>query len=305
MVALRVTAPRNLSILLKQIDSIMDKKDTQSPDPIAIADPHMHRVEPGSTVHLSQVATNGRDIYPHKRKVAEKEFKALREELAEWQHKLYSAGKHSLLIVLQAMDAGGKDGTIRRVFEGVNPQGVKVASFKAPTSEELSHDFLWRIHQEAPAKGMIGVFNRSHYEDVLIVRVLNLVPQSIWEPRYQHINNFENLLADSGTIIRKFYLHISKDEQKERLQERLDDPTKHWKFDAGDLKQRAHWDKYQEAFADMLGRCSTETAPWYVIPANQKWYRNLAITRVLVHTLRELNPQYPENSDDLSKIKID
>ena len=282
----------------------MDTKDKTSPDPILITDPDLHRAPTNQVIDLSTEPTDGRDIYPHSRKKAEKEFRLLRQELAEWQHKLYSAGTHSLLVVLQAMDAGGKDGTIRRVFQGVNPQGVQVTSFKAPTAIERNHDFLWRIHQAAPQKGQIGVFNRSHYEDVLIVRVLNLVPEAQWRPRYQHINNFEQLLSDSGTIIRKFYLHISKDEQKERLQERLDDPTKHWKFDAGDLKQRAHWDDYQTAFAEMLSRCHTPEAPWHIIPANQKWYRNLAITRVLVHTLRELNPQYPQNKQDLSKITI-
>ena len=283
----------------------MDTNDKKLSAKPLILDPDMHRVRPDHPLDLSAIPTDGREIYPHNRKTAEKEFKRLRQELAEWQHKLYSAGKHSLLVVLQAMDAGGKDGTIRRVFQGVNPQGVQVTSFKAPTEIERNHDFLWRIHQAAPQKGQIGVFNRSHYEDVLIVRVLNLVPETQWRPRYQQINQFEKLLTDSGTIIRKFYLHISKEEQKERLQERLDDPTKHWKFDAGDLTQRAHWDSYQEAFTEMLTQCSTADAPWHIIPANQKWYRNLAITRVLVHTLRELNPQYPANKQDLSKISID
>ncbi len=207
-------------------------------------------------------------------------------------------------MVLQARDAGGKDGTIRHVFQGVNSQGVRVTSFKAPNTLELAHDFLWRIHAQTPPRGMIGIFNRSHYEDVLVVRVSNLAPESVWRPRYEHINNFERMLTDAGTTILKFYLHISNKEQKERLQARLDEPDKHWKFDRGDLQKRAQWDDYTEAFEEMLERCTTEYAPWYVIPADQKWYRNLAVARVIVHTLKEMNLQYPP-AVDLSDVKIE
>lgn len=180
-----------------------------------------------------------------------------------------------------------------------------MASFKAPSKKELSHDFLWRIHQQVPAKGMIGIFNRSHYEDVLVVRVDEIVPKPVWKSRYQSINNFEKILTESGTTIIKFYLHISKSEQKKRFQARLDDATKQWKFARHDHEKRNQWDAYQEAYEEMLYRCSTEHAPWYIIPADQKWYRNLAISRVLVQTLRELNPQFPTPEDDLDKIDLD
>ena len=263
-----------------------------------------HRLQPGSKVDLSQLNTDGKRIHPD-RQQAEAEFETLREELVTLQNRWYADGSRSLLVVFQAMDAGGKDGTIRRVFRGVNPQGVRVASFKSPSKKELSHDFLWRIHQQVPGKGMIGIFNRSHYEDVLVVRVDEIVPKSVWKSRYQSINNFEKMLTESGTSIIKFYLHISKSEQKKRFQARLDDATKQWKFARHDLEKRKQWDAYQEAYEEMLYRCSTEHAPWYIIPADQKWYRNLAISRVLVQTLRELNPQFPTPEDDLDKIERD
>ena len=196
-----------------------------------------------------------------------------------------------------------KDGTIRHTFKGVNPQGVVVTSFKKPSAEELAHDFLWRVHKAVPAKGMIGVFNRSHYEDVLVVRVHDIVPEAVWRPRYEAINQFEKQLVDSGTTVLKFFLHISKKEQKERFQARLDEPEKNWKFDHGDLEKREFWDAYQDAFQDMLNNCTTENAPWYLIPADQKWYRNLAIMRVMVDTLNQMNPQFPE-ADDLTGVTI-
>jgi PPK2 family polyphosphate:nucleotide phosphotransferase len=203
------------------------------------------------------------------------------------------------------MDAGGKDGSIRRVFRGVNPQGVEVTSFKVPTRHELDHDFLWRIHKAVPAKGMIGIFNRSHYEDVLVVRVHKIVPEEVWRPRFAHINAFEQQLVESGTTILKFYLHISSKEQKERFQARLDDPNKHWKFSLEDLDKRKLWPDYMAAFQEMLEKTSTPWAPWHIIPADQKWYRNLAVTRVIVETLKELDPQYPAAEDDLSGVVID
>ncbi len=225
--------------------------------------------------------------------------------MAELQEVLYAEGKHALLIVLQAMDAGGKDGTIRSIMSGVNPQGVIVTSFKAPTPEELAHDFLWRVHQAVPARGMIGIFNRSHYEDVLIVRVKNLVPQKVWQARYRHINNFEQLLVESGVTLLKFYLHISKDEQKERLQARLDEPHKRWKFNPGDLGERALWDDYQQAFEDVFEVCSPKIAPWYIIPANKKWYRNVVISETIIKTLENLKMKYPEPMEGLDKIIIE
>ncbi len=265
----------------------------------------IHKIQVGTAVSLATISTKAKDHYTRDRETAEADFKALRKEFTELQHRLYAEDKQKLLIVLQANDAGGKDSTIRKVTQGINPQGVQVTSFKAPSKEELAHDYLWRIHKAVPHKGMIGIFNRSHYEDVLVVRVHNYVPESVWRPRYQQINQFEKLLADTGTTILKFYLHISKEEQKERFQDRLDDPSKHWKFSLEDLEKRKSWDSYIEAFEDMLAHCSTEYAPWYTIPADQKWYRNLAITQVIVDTLKQMNPQYPENEDDLSNIVIE
>lgn len=228
----------------------------------------------------------------------------LQAKMQELQERLYAESKQSLLIVLQAMDTGGKDGAIKKVFEGINPQGVRVAAFKAPSLEELSHDFLWRVHPHVPPKGYIGIFNRSHYEDVLVVRVNQLVPESIWKARYDHINHFERLLADNGTRILKFYLHISKDEQKERLQERLDTPEKRWKFSSGDLPVRERWDEYMKAYEDLLTHCNTEYAPWTIVPANRKWYRDLVITTKIVETLTHMNPKYPEAEPGLDKIVI-
>ena len=202
------------------------------------------------------------------------------------------------------MDAGGKDSTIRKVFEGVSPQGVRVTSFKAPSKRALARDFLWRIHKEVPGKGMIRVFNRSHYEDVLVVRVDSLVPESVWRQRYEQINRFEELVTETGTTILKFYLHISKKEQKERFEARLSDPTRHWKFSKGDLDKRAQWDDYMAAYQEALESCSTEQAPWFAIPADQKWYRNVAIARILVATLERLDPQFPAAEEGLDEIEV-
>lgn len=232
------------------------------------------------------------------------EIKNLRDRLRELQAMLYAQREKSLLIVFQAMDAGGKDGTIRAVFQGVNPQGVKVASFKKPTDEELAHDFLWRIHQHTPAKGMISIFNRSHYEDVLVVRVNNLVPKEVWQARYDHINNFERLLSDNGTRILKFFLHIDKDEQKERFQERLDIPRKRWKFSKGDLPVRAQWDAYQTAYAAALTKCNTEYAPWHIVPANRNWYRNWVVLTTIIETLEDMDLAYPDPEGGLDDVVI-
>jgi PPK2 family polyphosphate:nucleotide phosphotransferase len=262
-----------------------------------------HRIVPGQSVDLAATEADGKKLHDD-RKAAEKEFKKLRKEFRELQARLYAEGEQKLLMVFQAMDAGGKDGTIRAVTQGVNPQGVRVSSFKGPTSLELAHDFLWRIHPHAPANGMISIFNRSHYEDVLIVRVDELVSESVWRPRYDHINNFERLLYDAGTRILKFYLHISPDEQRERFQERVDIPSKNWKFSFEDLEKRKQWNSYMAAYEEMLEKTTTSYAPWYVIPANQNWYRNLAIERIIVDTLNEMNPQYPLPVGDLTGVTV-
>lgn len=210
----------------------------------------------------------------------------LTQEMAELQEILYAASQNALLIVLQGRDTAGKDGTIRHVMGPLNSQSCEVASFKVPTPLETAHDFLWRIHAQTPARGHITIFNRSHYEDVLVTRVHKLVPEAVWKARYDHINHFERMLTDSGTIILKFYLHISKEEQKARLLAREQDPTKAWKLSAGDWQEREYWDAYTEAYEDAIGRCSTETAPWYIVPANHKWYRDLAVSEAIVHALK-------------------
>ena len=263
------------------------------------------RVEPGSSVDLAAIDTRATTGAPGDKAVTEAALPALWDRLGELQERLYAESKQSLLVVLQAMDAGGKDGTIKNVFRGTNPQGVRVASFKAPTEQELAHDFLWRVHQEVPAHGEIGVFNRSHYEDVLVVRVHDLVPKAMWKKRFSHIRHFERVLVDGGTTVVKLYLHISKDEQAERLQARLDDPTKHWKFRAGDLVERERWDDYQVAFEEAITETSAEVAPWYVVPADRKWYRNWAVLRILVETLEAMDPQFPPPEDDVASAVVE
>ncbi len=234
----------------------------------------------------------------------EKRLEKNQQRLRELQDRLYAQDRHALLVVLQAMDCAGKDGTIRHVLGAFDPQGVHVTSFKVPTPEELAHDFLWRVHQAVPARGMVGIFNRSHYEDVLVARVKRLVPEAVWKSRYEAINNFEKLLAESGVTIVKFFLHISPDEQAERLRERRDRPEKQWKFNPGDLAERAHWSEYMRAYEDAMSRCNTEWAPWYVVPANRKWYRNLVVSEILIDTLEGLNPEYPKPVDDLASYEI-
>ena len=251
-----------------------------------------YRVEPGEPFSLADINPDESEHY-RKKKDVEKELEVQRKRISGLQERLYAENKQGLLIVLQAMDSGGKDGTIKHVFRGVNPQGCRVSSFKAPSAEEANHDFLWRYHKSVPARGRLGIFNRSHYEDVLIVRVKDLVPESVWRPRYDLINNFEKGLTSGGITVLKFFLHISKDEQKRRLQSRLDDPEKRWKFSSADLKERAYWDDYQRAFVDALTKCSTEHAPWHVVPANKKWYRNLVVARVIADTLKAMGPRYP------------
>jgi PPK2 family polyphosphate:nucleotide phosphotransferase len=251
------------------------------------------RVEPGDTVKLENFSPSGTGDFEGGKSEGEEQLTGLNDQLEILQEDLYAAHKHAILIVLQGMDTCGKDGTIRKVFDGVNPQGVRVANFKAPTSLELDHDYLWRVHQQAPARGEMVIFNRSHYEDVLVVRVHQLVPPKTWQKRYQQINQFERLLADEGTTIVKFFLNISKDEQKERLLERLDAPEKNWKFNPGDLKERGLWNDYMAAYEDVLCQTSTEHAPWYIIPADRKWFRDLVISTVLIDTLKKLDSQPP------------
>lgn len=262
-------------------------------------------VPPGSKVRLADIDTRSKAGAPGNKAVTSKLVEGLVGQLGEWQNRLWAEGSRSVLMVLQAMDAGGKDGTIRKVFTGVNPQGVRVASFKAPTPDELAHDFLWRIHKQTPAHGEMGVFNRSHYEDVLIVRVDELVPTDVWKARYEQIRAFESTLAASGTTVVKFFLHISPDEQAERLQARLDDPTKRWKFAAADLDVRKHWDAYQTAYEDAISETSTADAPWYVIPADRKWYRNWAILQVLLATMHRLDPQFPPEEEGLESLVVE
>jgi len=225
--------------------------------------------------------------------------------LSVLQYLLYAEAKRSILIVLQGIDAAGKDGTIQHVFSGLNPQGVTVTPFKAPEGKEKRHDFLWRVHAEVPESGEMGIFNRSHYEEVLIVRVHELVPKSVWQKRYEHINAFEKMLADNNTVIMKFLLLISKEEQEERFRSRIDDKTKNWKFNEADLKEREYWNDYLAAYDDMVEKCSTPWAPWYVIPSNHKWFRNLAVSEVVLQTMEGMGLKYPKPTADLSQIHFE
>jgi PPK2 family polyphosphate:nucleotide phosphotransferase len=267
-------------------------------------DTERYRVRPGSVVDLSGFEPDSTEGFDGSKGDAKDQNAELTERLGELQVLLHASKAAKVLVVLQGMDTSGKDNTTRRVFEGVNPLGVRVAEFKRPTELELAHDFLWRVGRQTPRDGEIVVFNRSHYEDVLVVRVKGLVPEEQWEKRYAHIVDFERRLADEGTIIRKFFLNISRDEQKERLQKRLDNPTKHWKFEHGDLTSRSRWDDYQEAYRVMLERTSTEQAPWYVVPADRKWFRDLLVGRVLVDALEGLDMQWPPPGPDFDQIEI-
>jgi len=260
------------------------------------------RVVPGRRVKLKDIDPAFKDHYKHP-KQAEEEIERYQQRLCELQELLYAERQHSLLICLQAMDTGGKDGTINHVLAAMNPQGCRVVAFRQPSAEEVAHDFLWRIHRPAPAKGEVVIFNRSHYEDVLIVRVHNLVPKNVWSRRYNQINDFEQALTEQGTHILKFYLHISKEEQLARFKDRLDDPTKQWKISEADYKERDFWDDYMAAYEEALMRCSTEHAPWFVIPANHKWFRNLAVARIVVEHLEELKMTYPRPTVDIERIR--
>jgi PPK2 family polyphosphate:nucleotide phosphotransferase len=261
------------------------------------------RVKPGSKVRLADVdagATHGREKHS-----AAAELEKGLGRLTDLQDRLWAEQKHPVLIVLQGIDAAGKDGSVKHVMSAFNPMGCIVTSFKVPTPTELAHDYLWRVHQRVPGKGEIGIFNRSHYEDVLVVRVHDIVPKKVWSRRFDQINAFEELLTSSGTTIIKFFLWIDRDEQKARFQERLDNPDKRWKFRIGDLAERKLWDDYVTADEEVLRRTSTEAAPWYVIPANRNWFRNLAIANIVADTLDELNPRYPPPPEDLTGVVIE
>ena len=262
-----------------------------------------YRAEPGERLSLSDVDPGESEHYEKKKDVA-KALEAQRRRIQDLQERLYAENKQGLLVVLQAMDTGGKDGTIKHVFGGVNPQGCRISSFKAPNPEEANHDFLWRYHKSAPAKGRIGIFNRSHYEDVLVVRVKGIVPEVVWRERYGLINEFERNLTRNSIAVLKFFLHISKDEQKRRLESRLADPDKCWKFSKNDIKERAFWDDYQAAFEDAINECSTSHAPWYVVPANKKWYRNLVVARTIADTLEAMDPRFPPAEQGLENVTI-
>jgi PPK2 family polyphosphate:nucleotide phosphotransferase len=251
-------------------------------------------VKPGSKVRLKQLDPN--DTHGVDRAEAEQRLEKHRVELAELQTVLYAEGRRSVVAVLQGIDASGKDGTIRHVITGLNPMGVSVTSFKVPEGEEKRHDYLWRVHRAVPEWGKLGIFNRSHYEDVLVVRVHDLVPKAVWSKRFDQINDFERMLAENGVHILKFLLVISKEEQAKRFAARLEDPQKNWKFSPGDVKERELWDKYMDAYQDVLQKCSTEAAPWYVVPANRKWFRNLAVAQILRDELRAMKLRYPKGS---------
>jgi PPK2 family polyphosphate:nucleotide phosphotransferase len=260
-------------------------------------------VKPGTKVRLAKIDPS--NTHGHEKTACTTNLTKNLDRLSVLQYRLYAEAGRSLLVVLQGIDAGGKDGTVRHVMSGFNPQGANVTSFKVPAGEEKQHDYLWRVHQKVPKSGEIGIFNRSHYEDVLVVRVHNLVPPAVWKKRYKQINDFEEMLADNGVTIVKFFLYIDRDEQKRRFQQRLEDAAKNWKFSPADIEERKFWDEYTDAFEEAIEKCSQSYAPWYIIPANRKWFRNLAVSEILVHTLDEMKLKYPKPAADLSKMHFE
>jgi PPK2 family polyphosphate:nucleotide phosphotransferase len=260
------------------------------------------KVEPGSKVRLAKIDPSYKGKHEDQAS-AQGEIEKYSQRLRELQYLMYAEDKISLLIVLQAMDAGGKDGLINHVLGNMNPQGARVYGFKTPSDEEAAHDFLWRIHRAAPQRGRVAIFNRSHYEDVLVTRVHNPLPEKIWSKRYDIINDFEKGLVENGTHILKFFLHISEDEQLRRFKQRIDDPARHWKISESDYREREYWDDYTKAFEDALSRCSTAHAPWFVIPANHKWFRNLAVSQIVVDSLESLHMEFPKPTVDISAVK--
>ena len=262
-------------------------------------------LQPGEVCNLDQIPSRIVDTGEYDKKSAYKKIADNAEQMALLARKLYAENRRSLLIVLQAMDAAGKDSTVRTVTRGMNPRSCQVHSFKKPSEEELDHDFLWRIHKVVPRKGNVAIFNRSHYEDVLVVRVHDLVPTDVWSQRYEQINHFERILNQNGTTIIKCYLHISEDEQRERLQARMDDPDAHWKVNLGDLEERKLWSSYRKAFNDAITKCNTDHAPWYIIPADRKWYRNLVVSELIKSTLEQMDPRYPQAEQDYRGIIVE
>ncbi len=260
------------------------------------------RVRPGAAVKLDEMDAAFKDKH-ESHEHAQGEIEEDRRRLEALQYRLYSEDRRSLLIVLQGRDAAGKDGTIRHVLGAMNPQGCRVSAFKVPSKLEASHDFLWRCHARVPPRGQVGIFNRSHYEDVLVVRVHNLVPKGVWSGRYEHINAFERLLRDNHTHVLKFFLNIDPDEELRRFKKRLDDPARHWKISEADYAERPFWDAYTKAYEAALSRCSTEHAPWFVIPSNHKWFRNLAVAKIVVETLESMNIELPKPTVDIDEIR--
>jgi PPK2 family polyphosphate:nucleotide phosphotransferase len=263
-------------------------------------------VKPGAEVDLVKIDGNEKILFKGVGKEEiQRQFDELQTELQELQKRLYAQNKHRILVVMQAMDTGGKDGCIKHVFSRIDPQGIHVRSFKTPSEEELSYDFLWRVHSKVPHLGQLVIFNRSHYEDIIAVRVKKIYPDEVWKRRQRHVVEFERMLAEEGTTIVKIFLHISKDEQKRRLEARLADPAKHWKINPEDLVDRARWDDFMRAYEDVMRKTSTEHAPWYVVPADRKWYRNLCVARIMLDTLKKLNMEYPAINWDPKTIKIE
>lgn len=272
-----------------------------------IGDPRAAYLVPeGGKLKLSDIDPSTQELCPKGGKQSTQQlFDELRDRIQAQQKVLFAEGKRRVLVIIQAMDTGGKDGCVKSVFSRVDPQGIHVKSFKKPTDEEMAHDFLWRVHPHVPGNGEITVFNRSHYEDIIAVRVKKLFEDAVWKRRYRHVIEFEQMLAEEGTTIIKLFLHISKEEQKRRLEARLMNPAKHWKFHPDDLADRSHWKAFQNAYEDLIERTSTKHAPWYVIPADKKWYRNLCVARLFADTLEDLEMSFPEPSWDVGSIKID
>ena len=261
-------------------------------------------LSPGTNCNLDEIPSYISDS-EYDKASSKRRVKENAEVMADCARRLYAENRRSILLVLQGMDAAGKDGTIRTVMRGVNPRSCQVVSFKVPSDEEADHDFLWRIHKAVPRKGNIGIFNRSHYEDVLVVRVHELVPADVWQTRYEKIKAFEKILTESGTTILKCYLHISRDEQRERLQARVDNPSAHWKFKMRDLEERKLWPQYQEAYEDAITKCNTQYAPWHIIPSDRKWYRSLVVSELMRSTLETMDPQFPKSDTDFAGLVVE
>ena len=262
-------------------------------------------VKPGSEIDFSKFNSGEKSLFNGENKSDfEPQFKILQDQLQDLQKILYAQNKHRILVVMQAMDTGGKDGCIKHVFSHIDPQGIHVRSFKKPSEEELSYDFLWRVHSKVPHLGQLVIFNRSHYEDIIAVRVKKLFPDEVWKRRQRHVVEFERMLAEEGTTIVKIFLHISKDEQKRRLETRLENPAKHWKFNPDDLADRARWDDFMAAYEDVMAKTSTSFAPWFIVPADRKWYRNLCVARIMLDTMKKLDMKLPQVDWDPGAIKI-